>query len=61
MNRSAIGAFLAALFVGIITYWFLGDVPKIGGVLEILGWIVTIGLVLYGVYALFAGRRHPHV
>lgn len=55
--RSAIGVWLAALFVGILTYWVLGDVPKIGGVLETLGWIVTIGLVLYGIYLLVVGHR----
>lgn len=61
MNRSAIGAWLAALFVGIITYWALPKVPEIGEILTLLGWIVTLGLVLYGVYLLVAGRRGPRV
>lgn len=57
MTRSAIGAFLLALFVGILSYWALPQVPQIGHILTLLGWIVTLGLVIYGVYLLVAGRR----
>lgn len=55
--RSAIGAFLAALFIGILSYWALPQVPEIGRILTLLGWIITLGLVIYGIYLLVAGRR----
>lgn len=57
MPRTAIGAWILALFIGILTYYFLGDVPEIGNLLQTIGWVVVIALVLYGVYAIVAGRR----
>ena len=55
--RSAIAAWLAALFVGILSVWVLPQVPTVGHLLTTLGWIVVVGLVLYGIYLLVVGHR----
>lgn len=48
---------LVALFFGILAVWVLPQVPEIGKLLTTLGWIVVVGLVIYGVYLLVVGRR----
>lgn len=55
--RSAIAVWLGALFVGILAVWVLPQVPEVGHLLTLLGWVVVVGLVIYGIYLLVAARR----
>lgn len=58
MPSNAIGCFFGAILAALVAWFLTPEIPKAGGILTAIAWIVCAVLVLYGLYLLVATRRH---
>jgi hypothetical protein len=61
MNRSAIGAFFAALIAALVALLITPKIPEAGGLLTTVAWVVCAGLILYGLYLLITGQHGTRI